>query len=166
MIRQVEELRTELDPLRFGYLEILHGGKIELRQARANDGISRDIADETYLVTQVGPRHGYPHGKTWIVIRSARNIANAVHPGPADRRDEVVDIEPGVRVSSHRTIVTVGDEIRRERCPSHRVGLRRIAIGHRERGAGVQRQNPVYLPAINHRSNDSLPAALREVINE
>src|SRR2546426_8325886 len=103
MIRQVEELRTELDPLRFGYPEILHGGKIELRQARANDGISRDIADETHLVTQVGPRHGCARGKTWIVIRSARNIANAVHPGAADRRDEVVDIEPGVRISDRKS---------------------------------------------------------------
>src|SRR6266568_3486737 len=55
MIRQIEKLRTELDPLGLGYLEILASGKIELRQARANDGISRDCAHESHLITQVGP---------------------------------------------------------------------------------------------------------------
>src|SRR5947208_8601202 len=40
MIRQIEELRTELDLLGLGYLEILSSGKPELCKARTNDGIS------------------------------------------------------------------------------------------------------------------------------
>src|SRR5262249_39178404 len=110
MIRQVEELRTELDPLRLGYLEILAGRKIELRQAWANHGIPGDRAHKSDLITQVGPRHRCAGGKARVVVRCAWSIANAVHAGAADRRNEVVDVEPRVGITSYRIMVPVGRE--------------------------------------------------------
>src|SRR5438552_18050598 len=125
MIGHVEELRTELDSLRLGDLEILARGKIELREARAGDGISRDRAYESHLITEIRPWHGCARRKTRIVVRCAWSVADAIHACPAHRWNELIHIEPGVRISGHRILISFTDKVRCVRCPSHGIRLRR-----------------------------------------